>query len=121
MGGRRGLVRQARNDASQRTQDTTQERCFRVGQSSVLRILRNEMYAGTWYYNKFQCCEPRNRITSPRYRKRSKSSVRRRPASEWLPLVLPESLRIVPRERWLRVQQQLARNYAFASRNEKHT
>ena len=88
--------------------------------SSVLRILRNEMYAGTWYYNKFQCCEPRNRITSPRYRKRSKCSVRRRPASEWLPLVLPESLRIVPRERWLRVQQQLARNYAFSSRNEKH-
>src|ERR1035437_2824950 len=88
--------------------------------SSVLRILRNEMYSRTWYYNKFQCCEPRNRITSPRYRKRSKCSVRRRPASEWLPLVLPESLRIVPRERWLRVQQQLTRNYAFSSRNEKH-
>jgi site-specific DNA recombinase len=88
--------------------------------SSVLRILQNEMYAGTWYYNKFQCCEPRNPTTSPRYRKRSKCSLRRRPASEWLPLVLPEPLRIVPRERWLRVQQQVARNYAFSSRNEKH-
>ena len=88
--------------------------------SSVLRILQNEMYAGTWYYNKFQCCEPRNPTTSPRYRKRSKCSLRRRPASEWLPLALPESLRIVPRERWQRVQQQVARNYAFSSRNEKH-
>jgi len=88
--------------------------------SSVLRILQNEMYAGTWYYNKFQCCEPRNPATIPRYRKRSKCSLRRRPASEWLPLALPESLRIVPRERWQRVQQQLARNYAFSSRNEKH-
>src|ERR1035441_5897674 len=87
--------------------------------SSVLRILQNEMYAGTWYYNKFQCCEPRNPTTSPRYRKRSKCSLRRRPASEWLPLVLPESLRIVPRERWQRVQQQVARNYAFSSRRSE--
>ena len=89
--------------------------------SSVLRILGNEMYAGTWYYNKHQCCEPRNPSASPRYRKRSKCSVRRRPVGEWLPLALPESLQIVPRDRWQRVQEQLARNLAFSPRNEKHT
>ena len=31
------------------------------GRSSVLRILRNEMYAGVWHYNKHQGCEPLDR------------------------------------------------------------
>lgn len=88
--------------------------------SSVLRILHCETYAGTWHYNKFQGCEPKNPIASPRYRKRTKSSVRQRPRSEWIPLALPQSLQIIPRERWQRVQQQLAKNLAFSPRNEKH-
>lgn len=88
--------------------------------SSVLRILRCETYAGVWHYNKFQGCEPKNPEASPRYRKRSKCSVRRRPRNEWVPLALPESLRIVPQERWERVQQQLDRNITFSPRNEKH-
>jgi len=92
----------------------------RWAKSSVLRILRNEMYAGVWHYNKFQGCEPRNPATSVRYRRRAKSSVRQRPKSEWLPLDLPESLRIIPRQRWERVQLQLDRNIAFSPRNEKH-
>jgi hypothetical protein len=49
-----------------------------------------------------------------------KCSVRLRPRSEWLPLELPKSLQLVPRERWERVQQQLARNLTFSPRNEKH-
>jgi site-specific DNA recombinase len=91
----------------------------RWGKSSVLRILRSEMYAGIWHYNKFQGCEPKN-PTSVRYRRRAKCSVRQRPHSEWIPLELPESLRIVPRDRWQRVQQQLDRNIAFSPRNGKH-
>jgi len=91
----------------------------RWGKSSVLRILRNEMYAGVWYYNKYEGCEPQAR-SEIRYRKDSKSSMRQRPRSEWLPLVLPESLRIVPRDRWARVQKQLDLNVAFSPRNEKH-
>ena len=89
--------------------------------SSVLRILKNEMYAGTWHYNKHQCCEPQNPAASPRYRKRTKCSVRQRPKGEWIPLALPSSLQIIPRERWERVQQQLMRNLAFSPRSEKHT
>jgi site-specific DNA recombinase len=88
--------------------------------SSVLRILRSEIYSGVWYYNKFQGCEPQNTAASPRYRKHGKSSVRRRPKSEWIPLALPDTLRIVPRERWERVQRQLDRNITFSPRNEKH-
>jgi site-specific DNA recombinase len=91
----------------------------RWAKSSVLRILRNEMYAGVWYYNKYQGCEPKNPRTVTRYRK-SRSSNRLRLRSEWIALVLPEALRVVPRERWQRVQQQLDRNLAFSPRNEKH-
>jgi site-specific DNA recombinase len=90
------------------------------GKSSVLRILHCETYAGIWHYNKFQGCEPKTSIATPRYRKRSKCSVRQRPRNEWLPLEFAESLRIVPRDRWERVQQQLHRNIAFSPRNEKH-
>ncbi len=88
--------------------------------SSVLRILHCETYAGVWHYNKFQGCEPRNPVSPSRYRKRAKCSVRQRPKSEWLPLELPKSLHIVPRDRWERVQQQLAQNITFSPRNEKH-
>lgn len=92
----------------------------RWGKSSVLRILRSEMYAGVWHYNKFQGCEPQNPAMSPRYRRRRKCSLRQRPKSEWLPLALPKSLCIVPRQRWERVQRQLDRNITFSPRNEKH-
>lgn len=92
----------------------------RWARSSVLRILRNEMYAGTWYYNKFQGCEPAKATSQPRYRKRVKTSVRRRPRGEWLPLELPDDLRLVTRGRWVRVQNRLNRNIAFSPRNEKH-
>ena len=37
------------------------------GKSSILRILHNEMYAGVWHYNKFQCCEPRQRRSKAVY------------------------------------------------------
>jgi hypothetical protein len=43
-----------------------------------------------------------------------------RPREEWIPLELPESLRLVPRGRWERVQQRIQRNIAFSPRNEKH-
>jgi len=92
----------------------------RWGKSSVLRILHSEMYAGTWHYNKFQSCEPKDASAGPRYRKRSKCCLRQRPRNEWLPLELPESLRIVTIACWRRVQQQLSRNITFSPRNEKH-
>jgi site-specific DNA recombinase len=90
------------------------------GNSSVLRILHSEMYAGTWHYNKFQCCEPRQRRSKAAYRKRIKSSLRLRPREEWIPLELPERLRLIHRDRWQRVQTRLKQNIAFSPRNEKH-
>ena len=90
------------------------------GNSSVLRILHSEMYAGVWHYNKFQCCEPRQRRSKAAYRKRIKSSLRLRPREEWIPLELPERLRLIHRDRWQQVQTRLKQNIAFSPRNEKH-
>lgn len=92
----------------------------RWAKSSVLRILHSEMYAGTWHYNKYQCCEPKSPEASRRYRRRAKCSIRLRPRHEWLPLELPEELRVVPRDRWVRVQQQLRQNYCLSPRNTRH-
>lgn len=92
----------------------------RWGKSSVLRILRSETYAGVWHYNKHESCEPRTPARVNRYRKSLKSSVRVRPRSDWLPLTLPQKMRLIGRDQWLRVQQQLTRNIAFSPRNSKH-
>ena len=88
--------------------------------SSVLRVLHCETYAGVWHYNKFQSCEPQNPTSNPRYRRRAKCSIRMRPKSEWLPLELPPSLRIIAHECWDRVQRRLKENLTFSPRNEKH-
>jgi len=86
--------------------------------STVVRILRSEIYAGVWYYNKHYSCEPAHPASQARYRL-PKSSRRLRSRSEWLPVILPAHLSIVNREQWERVQRQLTSNIAFSSRNSK--
>jgi len=70
------------------------------GKSSVLRILRNEMYAGTWYYNKAQGCIAVQPSRADKYRRMTKTSTRLRPKDEWIPLVLPSPLWIIERSQW---------------------
>jgi len=107
-------------DRLNHAQMLTRNGSLRWAKSSVLRILRNEMYTGVWHYNKFKSCEPAKSIAMPRYRRHLNSSLRRRPRKDWLPVALPEGLTLVPRDRWERVQYRLDRNIAFSPRNEKH-
>jgi site-specific DNA recombinase len=88
--------------------------------SSVRRILRNEMYAGVWYYNKHEACEPHRAMPRSGYKQLLKSSNRLRQVSDWLPVKLPEHLRIIEREQWQRVQKQIDGNRTFSSRNSRH-
>jgi site-specific DNA recombinase len=88
--------------------------------SSVLRILRSEVYAGVWYYNKFESCEPKNPVRKQKYQRSLKSSIRPRPRTEWLPVQLPEHLRLVRRDLWEQVQRHLSQNIVFSSRNSRH-
>ncbi len=87
------------------------------GRSTILRLLRNTMYCGTWYYNKSHI-QMQGEDVRPSARP-AKRTVRR-PKDDWLPLELPEPLRLVSRARWERVQQRLRDNIAFSPRNEKH-
>jgi len=89
------------------------------GKSSVLRILRCETYVGLWHYNKHESYEP-PMGQKFEYRRSLKCKLRRRPREEWIPVRLPDELRIIEREQWERVQAQLARNYSFSIRNSKH-
>lgn len=88
--------------------------------SSVMRILRSEMYAGTWHFYKHKLSEPLKPLKYNKYRP-LKSSCRLRPRSEWLPLELPEHLRIVDRDQWTRIQNQIVKNRCFSPRNAKHS
>jgi site-specific DNA recombinase len=90
------------------------------GKSSVIRILRNEMYAGVWHYNKHQLCKPRRSKSKDRYRQALKSSSRLRPREDWLPVILPEDLRIIRRSLWKQVQARITSNATFSPRNTKH-
>jgi len=92
----------------------------RWGRSTVLRILHNEMYTGVWHYNKLQACEPQNAKVGSKYRRQMKTSRRKRPREEWLPVELPASLILVARDRWQRVQERLQRNRSFNPGHEKH-
>ena len=88
--------------------------------SSVLRILRNETYVGVWHYNKHEACEPVRAPNPNQYKRSLKTSSRLRIRTEWLPLVLPDHLKIVEQSRWERVQTQLTKNTTFSPRNTKH-
>jgi site-specific DNA recombinase len=87
--------------------------------SSVRRILRSEVYAGVWYYNKHLHCEP-STPSQHKYRKSLRSSLRLRSRDEWIPVRLSEELRIIDRSVWLRVQHQIDRNTSLSARNTKH-
>lgn len=87
--------------------------------STVLRILRGPVYKGTWYYNKHRLDFPMRLVPGGEARAR-KTSARLRPFADWVPVALPDSLKIISAEQWTRVQQQIDRNRSFSTRNSKH-
>ncbi len=90
------------------------------GKSSVLRILHNEMYAGIWHYGKYEHCEPEKRSRTWKYHRTPKTSLRLRERREWIPVKLPDGLRIIEWPQFQRVQGRLARNRVFSPRNSRH-
>jgi site-specific DNA recombinase len=93
----------------------------RWAKSSVLRILRSEVYAGTWYYNKLESYEPIAQGRNRTYRRSLKSSHRPRSRADWVPVPLAPELKLVAMDSWKRVQACLTQNTAFSPRNSKHS
>lgn len=88
--------------------------------SSVVRVLRNEMYAGVWYYNKHYSCAPAAGFATVKYSRISRSSRRLRSREHWIAVPLGEEFKIVTRQQWQRVQQKITANISWSPRNAKH-
>lgn len=101
-------------------QITTKNGNSKWGKSTVLRILKNESYAGRFCWNKVECIESTKK-TGPvqKYQKIHKNGTRQRPKSEWIPLDLPD-MRIIDDESFRLVQDRLQSNRIFSKRNSKH-
>lgn len=86
------------------------------GYSSLHRMLKNEAYAGTAYFSKEIPVEPKDRRSDATYRRRLKTSQRKRDRSEWIPVPVAA---IIDRATWERAQERLQENAHFNPRNNK--
>ena len=92
----------------------------RWGRSSVHKILTNETYTGVTYYYKHQAVES-IKHKQFRYYKQRKTGLRLRPREEWIPIPLPDSLKIIDKQSFLAAQAQFDRNMTYSPRNAKYS
>jgi site-specific DNA recombinase len=86
--------------------------------SFVHKILRNQAYTGTMYWNKDEAIEPNPKHRrKPRNLKSPKTAKRRRDQSEWLPIAIPQ---IIDPDTFARAQAQITKNSAANKRSRKH-
>ena len=83
--------------------------------STLSRLLRDETYIGTTYYNKRISVEPVNPVKNEGYKKIKKSSRRNRPKADWYPLNVPS---LIDTETFNKAQRQLKNNSQFSMRNK---
>src|SRR5664280_1262672 len=88
--------------------------------STLIRLVHSETYCGTWHFGKSEAYAPPYTNRSQQYRRKAKTSSHLRDRSEWVPIELAETLRIIERPRWERVQTQLAKNAQFSPRFATH-
>jgi site-specific DNA recombinase len=86
--------------------------------SSIDKILRNETYTGLTHYNKHFAVEASRKTKA--YRRRKNSSLRLRPREQWIPIKLPEELRIIDNEIFYAAQERLRKNSQLLPRESKH-
>jgi site-specific DNA recombinase len=90
----------------------------RWAKSSVARILRNQTYTGTTFYNKNVSVQSKKSFNEEKvYHRRKNTSLRLKPREEWIaitgvPVIIDEAL-------FQRTQIQLDANEKFSSRNTK--
>ena len=82
-------------------------------QSSLKRILTDESYIGTTYYNKTQAIEGNRNIK--KYRRLINSRKRKRDKSEWIPISIPS---ILNKETFIAVQKLIKKNHR--ANNQKY-
>jgi len=88
--------------------------------STLHRIIRNETYTGLTYYNKHIAMESLKPKQDNTYRRRKNTSLHLRPREQWIPIQLPEHLRIIDKETFELAQRQLQKNSELSPRNVKY-
>jgi site-specific DNA recombinase len=73
--------------------------------STIQRVLTNEAYTGTGYYNKRQAVETE---TGRKYKRNPKTGRRLRDRKEWIPIKFPE---IIEKEKFVLVQEILKKRF----------
>lgn len=84
--------------------------------STVCRLVKDESYIGTTYYNRRKAILPKNPTGTDKFRRVQKTGREIRPKEEWNPIKIP---RIITDELFQKVQLQLSKNQKFAKRNSK--
>lgn len=91
-------------------------RSTRWQNSTLSRLLRNETYIGTTYYNKTLSVIPKNPRETDGYKRVKKSSRKYKKREEWIAIDVPA---IVDTETFYKAQEQLKKNAFFSKRNQK--
>ncbi|MCL5265483.1 MAG: recombinase family protein [Chloroflexi bacterium] len=85
--------------------------------STVNQILKDEVYKGTFYYNRGQSVEPTRPSRQNPYRKHKLTGRKLRPRNEWIPIPVPA---IVDEITWEAAQRQLRENSLYSPRHNTH-
>ncbi len=85
--------------------------------SSAYVVLTNPAYIGLAAYGKRECCEPQRPRQPGAYRRRVKSSTRKRPETQWAAVPIPP---IIDAKTHQQVRTALARNKLMSPRNVQH-
>ena len=88
--------------------------------SSLNRIIRNETYTGVTYYNKHASCEAKTHRNNQKYRRTKFTGRKLRPKDQWMPIKLPDDLKLIDKEIFLLAQQQFKTNSNHSPRNVKY-
>jgi site-specific DNA recombinase len=85
--------------------------------STLSRLLNNESYIGTTYYNKSYAVEPERPLKDIKYKKVTKTSRKMRQKGEWIKIKVPE---IISKELFNGCKEQLRKNAWFSKRCQKY-
>lgn len=88
--------------------------------STIHKVIRNETYAGTFWYNKHQACEPlnpRGATKTQTYRRSTLTSNKLRSKDLWIPTNVPA---IVAQQTFDRIQKRISENRRFLTGEKKN-
>jgi site-specific DNA recombinase len=85
--------------------------------NTIAAIVHNPVYMGRAYHQKYESVEPHDPHDRHRYRRRLKTSARRRPEHEWIGVPVPA---IVDEALWRKAQQRLIENRRQTAGQVKH-